>query len=155
TRAALALEFVRPISAAAAATDANAVQANALWAPPASADDLFYGPWGARLQPDPNAVYTFVRRKQKGTNPGMVVRDPQGRERHVQQTKTNGIHPEGPVEVVVSRVLSAVGYRQPPVYFLPSFRLTDGKGTHIEPGGRFRVDDPSLRNAGNWSWDDP
>ena len=154
-RAALAFEFVRPISAAPAATGNNVVQANALWAPPTGVHDLFYGPWGARLQPDPNAVYTFVRRKQKGTNPGMVVRDPQGREWHVKQTKTNGIHPEGPVEVVVSRVLSAVGYRQPPVYYLPSFRLTDGKGTHIESGGRFRVDDPSLRNVGNWSWDDP
>src|SRR6516165_255695 len=92
-RAALAFEFVRPISAAPAATGNNVVQANALWAPPTGVHDLFYGPWGARLQPDPNAVYTFVRRKQKGTNPGMVVRDPQGREWHVKQTKTNGIHP--------------------------------------------------------------
>jgi hypothetical protein len=154
-RTALALEFARPTSAVASATGANDVHANALWAPPTGVLDLFYGPWGARSQPDPNAVYTFVRRKQKGTNPGMVVRDPQGREWHVKQTRTNGIHPEGPVEVVVSRVLSAVGYRQPPVYYLPSFRLADGKGTHIEPGGRFRVDDPSLRNVGNWSWDDP
>ena len=30
--------------------------------------DLCDGPWGARLKPDPTAVYTFVRRKQRGTN---------------------------------------------------------------------------------------
>jgi hypothetical protein len=153
--AAVVPEFVRPMGAVLAPANANVVQANPLWAPPSGTQDLFYGPWGARSQPDPNAVYTFVRRKQKGTNPGMVVRDPQGREWHVKQTHTDGIHPEGPVEVVVSRVLSAVGYRQPPVYYLPSFSLADGKRTHIEPGGRFRVDDPSLRDVGNWSWDDP
>jgi len=150
-------EFVRPMTAVPVTASPDAVQANALWEPPTDLRnrDLFYGPWGARLQPDPNAVYTFVRRKQKGTNPGIVVRDPQGREWHVKQTRTNGIHPEGPVEVVVSRVLSAVGYHQPPVYYVPSFTLSDGKRTHIEPGGRFRLHDPSFKDVGNWSWDDP
>jgi len=133
------------------------VQANALWEPPTGLHDrdLFYGPWGSRLQPDPHATYTFVRRKAKGTNPGVIVRDPQGREWHVKQAKGSGVHAEGPVEVAVSRVLSAVGYHQPPVYYLPSFTMTDGKKTHTEPGGRFRLDEPSLRETGNWSWDDP
>src|SRR6478752_4861515 len=58
-RTALALEFARPISAVPAATGATVVQANPLWAPPTGVRDLFYGPWGARSQPDPNAVYTF------------------------------------------------------------------------------------------------
>src|SRR5262249_33635062 len=147
--------FVRPMTAvpaAAATASADVVQANALWEPPTNSQDrdLFYGPWGARMQPNPNAVYTFMRRKQKGTNPGMVVRDPQGREWHVKQTHPNGIHPEGPVEVVLSRVLSAVGYHQPPVYYLPSFTLNDGKRTHTEPGGRFRLHDDSLQDVGNW-----
>lgn len=149
--------LVRPMVAVPATAPATVVQANALWEPPTDLRDrdLFYGPWGARLQPDPNAVYTFVRRKQKGTNPGMVVRDPQGREWHVKQTHTNGTHPEGPVEVAISRVLSAVGYHQPAVYYLPSFTLSEGKRTHIEPGGRFRLHDPSFPTAGTWSWDDP
>jgi len=85
----------------------------------------------------------------------VIVRDPQGREWHVKQGKGSGQHSEGPVEVVVSRVLSAVGYHQPPVYYLPSFTMRDGKNTHSEPGGRFRLDEPSLRETGNWSWDDP
>jgi hypothetical protein len=150
---------IRPTAAvtATATTSAAAVQANALWEPPTGLRDrdLFYGPWGARLQPDPHAVYTFVQKKQTGTNPGVIVRDPQGRVWHVKQGKGSGLHAEGPVEVVVSRVLSAVGYHQPPVYYLPSFTMREGTSTHSEPGGRFRLDEPSLREVGNWSWDDP
>src|SRR5262249_10866426 len=55
----------------------------------------------------------------------------------------------------VSRVLSAIGYHQPPVYYLPSFAMRDGKTIKTEPGGRFRLDDASMRTMGNWSWDDP
>src|SRR5215475_9793408 len=86
-------QLVRPIAALPAPGPTETVRSNVLWEPATGSHDrdLFYGPWGARLQPDPHAVYTFVRRKQKGTNPGMVVRDPQGRERHVKQTHTNGI----------------------------------------------------------------
>jgi hypothetical protein len=150
-------ELSRSTAAVPVAVATDAVQANVLWEPPTGLHDrdLFYGPWGARLKPDPNATYTFVRRKERGTNPGVVVRDPQGREWHVKQSPRSGNHPEGPVEVVLSRVLSAVGYYQPPVYFLPSFTMKDPKGTHMEPGGRFRLHDPSMHDIGNWSWDDP
>jgi len=149
-------EVVRPIAAVPATAGPAVVQTSVLWEPPTGHDrDLLYGPWGARLQPDPHAVYTFVRRKETGTNPGVIVRDPQGREWHVKQAKGSGRNSEGPVEVVVSRVLSAVGYHQPPVYYLPSFTIRDGKGIHSEAGGRFRLDEPTLRETGNWSWDDP
>jgi hypothetical protein len=126
---------------------------SALWDAPTALErrDLFNGPWGAELAPDPQATYTYVRAKRSGVNPGLIVRDPLGRTWHVKQgRKREGA--EGPVEVVVSRVLSAVGYHQPPVYFLPSFTLADNSGTHIEPGGRFRLDEPSLRVRGTWSW---
>jgi hypothetical protein len=53
---------------------------------------------------------------------------------------------------VVSRVLSAVGYHQPPVYFVPSFTMRDESGLHEEPGGRFRLKVPSLKKRGDWSW---
>jgi|RhiMetdeSRZDD1v2_1073273.scaffolds.fasta_scaffold03469_12 hypothetical protein len=114
--------------------------------------DLFYGPWGAERAPDPNAVYTFVRPKQGGTNPGVIVRDPLGREWHVKQPSRNGQGDEGPAEVVVSRVLSAVGYHQPPVYYLPSFTMTDRSGTRLVRGGRFRLHDGTMRSRGEWSW---
>jgi hypothetical protein len=147
----------RPTAAAPAPAKPDTVRSSALWAPPndLANRDLYYGPWGARLKPDPHAVYTFVRRKTRGTNPGVVVRDPQGREWHVKQSPKSGNHPEGPVEVVVSRVLSAIGYYQPPVYYVPSFVMKDRQGVHTEPGGRFRLHEASMLDVGNWSWDDP
>ena len=114
--------------------------------------DLFHGPWGTQYAPDPHAEYTYVRPKTGGFNPGLIVRDPHGREWHVKQASKNA-GDEGPSEVMLSRVLSALGYHQPPVYYLPSFRLRDGSGVHVEPGGRFRLDLPWLKSVGEWSWE--
>lgn len=127
-----------------------------LWDPPADlADrDLFRGGWGAANAPDPSAIYTFVRPKEGGTNPGVVVRDPEGRTWHVKQPSTNPRGSEGPVEVTLARVLEALGYHQPPVYFLSDFALQDARGTHREVGGRFRLDLPALDARGDWSWHD-
>jgi hypothetical protein len=127
---------------------------SSLWEPPAdiSSADLLFGPWGRNRAPDPAATYTFLRPKKGGVNPGVVVRDDRGRIWHVKQPPRNSQGAEGPVEVVLSRVLSAVGYHQPPVYFLPSFRLTDRSGTQVAPGGRFRLEESSLKAQGQWSW---
>lgn len=132
------------------------VTTSALWTSPGDigAKDLFYGPWGRESAPDPDDTYTFVRRKNDGANPGMTVDDSRGRRWRVKQARGSKGGPEGPAEVVLSRVLSAAGYHQPPVYFLPSFRLSDASGVHIEPGGRFRLDHPALVAEGHWSWDD-
>ena len=91
-----------------------------LWEPPTDVEerDLFYGPWGIERAPDPSAVYTWVANKDHGTNPGVVVQDPRGHEWHVKQPPSNHQGAEGPIEVVLSRVLSAVGYHQPPLYFV-------------------------------------
>src|SRR6185436_6316335 len=113
-----------------------------LWEQPKdlAARDLYNGPWGSTRAPDPHAVYTFVRPKQGGANPGVVVRDPNGREWHVKQPPRGGNRgDEGPSEVVLSRVLSALGYHQPPVYYLRSFTMATGSQTAVEPGGRFRL----------------
>jgi hypothetical protein len=123
-----------------------------LWAEPGqAASDLFNGPWGAKKAPDPHAVYRLVEMKRHGANPGMTVRDPEGRKWSVKQRRSETLD-ESRVEVVMSRVLSAAGYYQPPVYYLPSFTLRDDWGTHVEPGGRFRVSDKSLKDIGEWSW---
>jgi hypothetical protein len=117
-----------------------------------AARDLFLGPWGADDAPDPDATYTLVERKQEGTNPGVTVKDPSGREWHIKQPPHNDQGAEGPVEVTLSRVLSAVGYHQPPVYFMPMVSIADTKGTHREPGGRFRLTEKSLKHTAEWSW---
>lgn len=45
-----------------------------------------------------------------------------------------------------------LGYHQPPVYYLPSFTLADDWGTHTERGGRFRLHEKTLKDKGEWSW---
>lgn len=116
--------------------------------------DLFYGPWGKEHAPDPNGVYKLVELKHTGVNLGMTVKDEKDREWSVKQAYPGGLDPEGPVEVVVSRLLSAIGYKQPPIYHLASFKLKDDFGTKVTIGGRFRLKDKSLKETGFWRWDD-
>jgi len=125
-----------------------------LWERPSNltSRDLFDGPWGRELAPDPRDTYTYVERKRSGVNLGMTVADSQGRHWSVKQPYPGALDDESPVEVALSRLLSAVGYHQPPVYYLREFILKDDWGTHVEPGGRFRLKLESLKDAGPWSW---
>jgi hypothetical protein len=120
-----------------------------LWEQPSDLPtrDLLNGPWGVEYAPNANDTYTFLRKKRQGANPGMTVHDSQDREWHIKQ----GV--EAQPEVVLSHVLSALGYHQPPVYYLPSFALADETGSHPETGGRFRLHDSTLKDRGEWSWD--
>src|SRR6185436_13305430 len=90
----------------------TAAQSAELWEAPADLAErnLFDGPWSTALAHDPAAIYGFVSAKSVGISPGYGVVDPHGVEWSVKQG------PEAKVEVVMSRVLSAVGYHQPPVY---------------------------------------
>jgi hypothetical protein len=114
--------------------------------------DLFYGPWGSELAPDPNDVYELVELKHSGVNLGMTLKDSKGREWSVKQPFPGNLDSEAPVEVVVSRLLSAVGYHQPPVYFLPAFTLKDDFGRKVTVGGRFRPKLKALDEVGEWDW---
>jgi hypothetical protein len=127
-----------------------------LWVEPTdiATRDLLNGPWGADNAPNLWDTFTLVETKHTGVNLGMTVKDEAGREWSVKQAYPGGLDPEGPVEVVLSRLLSAVGYRQPPVYYLAAFRLKDDWGTHIEAGGRFRLKEPTLKDLGPWKWED-
>jgi hypothetical protein len=133
---------------------ASNVNLTELWQEPPNmaAEDLFAGPWGTTNAPDPAATYAFVDRKHDGTNPGITVKDDAGREWHVKQPPHNDQGAEGPIEVTLSRVLSAVGYHQPPVYFVPRVTVAYGGGIHVEPGGRFRLTEKSIKHVGEWSW---
>src|SRR5262249_38517556 len=111
-----------------------AVAGATLWKVPVSpaGRNLLYGPWGAEHAPAPDVPYTFVEAKHTGVNPGMTVRDPQGREWSVKQIPPGRLDAEAQVEVTLSRLLSAIGYHQPAVYFLPAFTLKDAWGSHTE-----------------------
>ena len=138
------------------AATAPAPAGASLWVDPTdlASRDLFYGPWGSALAPDPKGVYTLVERKHTGVNLGLTVKDEKGREWSVKQSYPGGLDPEGPVEITVSRLLSAVGYHQPPIYLLPAFTVKDDFGKKVEVGGRFRLKDPSLKDIGSWKWEE-
>ena len=117
-----------------------------LWEAPTNLEqrDLFFGSGGEKNAPDPNELYKFKSEKAVGTQPGYDVEDSQGREWSVK------LGEEARPEVAVSRLVWAIGYRQPSVYYLPRWTLVrDGKRT-VQSGARFRLDD--TKNLGEWSW---
>lgn len=115
--------------------------------------DLFQGPWGAEHAPDPNDVYDLVELKHTGVNLGMTVKDSKGREWSVKQPFPGNLDSEAPVEVIISRLLSGIGYHQPPVYYLPAFTLKDDFGRKVETGGRFRLKLDEMKEEDAWRWD--
>jgi hypothetical protein len=123
-------------------------QSAELWEEPKDLAErnLFDGPWGKDLAPSPTATYSFVSAKTVGVSPGYAVTDEHGMEWSVKQG------PEARVEVVMSRVLSAVGYRQPPVYYLPRWTLAEGLSQRVEPEARFRPKHTVLKEESEWSW---
>jgi hypothetical protein len=114
--------------------------------------DLYNGPFGAENAPDPKDTYDLVELKHTGVNLGMTVKDSKGREWSVKQPFPGNLDSEAPVEVVISRLLSGIGYHQPPVYFLPAFTLKDDFGRHVETGGRFRLKMDGLKETDSWDW---
>src|SRR5262245_14503225 len=80
-------------------TAPTAAQMAELWEEPKdlSTRDLFFGPFGKELAPNPRATYRFVKEKTTGNSPGFTVVADDGTQWSVKQG------PEGPVEVVVSR----------------------------------------------------
>jgi hypothetical protein len=113
--------------------------------------DLFDGPWGPEYAPDPRAEYEVVSPGAGRDGTGLVVADGRGQKWHVSQAP-NSRYGNGSFEVVLSRALSALGYHQPPVYFLPAFTLRDASGIHREPGGCFRRESAPMTLRGEWTW---
>ena len=106
--------------------------------------DLFHGPGGVKFVP-PARPYRFVAEKKTGTNPGYDVRDSQGRLWSVK------LGDEAQSEVTASRVLWAIGFHQPPTYYVERWRLS-GAAESAPPPGRFRLEVPSHEVIGEWSW---
>jgi hypothetical protein len=119
-----------------------------LWSAPTdvAAQDMVYGPWGKAYAPDAGTPFIYAHAKTHGVSPGLEAKDREGREWSVKYGD------EGHVEVVLSRVLSALGYHQPPVYYVDHFEITDEKGTHHQGGARFRPKLKELKDRGEWAW---
>lgn len=107
--------------------------------------DLFHGAGGSRLVPK-DAEFTFVAKDTTGWSPGFDVKDQQGVEWSVK------LGPEAQTEVVSSRVLWAIGFHQPPIYYLETWNLKGGLESGPQPAGRFRPELPSQKVIADWSW---
>lgn len=115
--------------------------------PGREARDLKYGIGGSRRAPAPDAVYRLEARDDAGFSTSYDVVGPDGTEWSAK------IGPEAQTEVFMSRVLWALGYHQPPVYYLPKWTLRDGEREQIVSEARFR---PKLKELTRldepWTW---
>jgi len=78
---------------------------------------LYWGIGGRRRAPQPAAAFKFESLDTSGFSSSYDVADPEG------ISWSAKIGPEAQTEVVLSRVLWGIGYHQPPVYYLPTWRL--------------------------------
>jgi hypothetical protein len=114
--------------------------------------DLFYGVGGRNLVPNPRARYEYKAEDTRGASPGYKVVDERGRKWDVK------LGEEAPSEVVVSRLLWAIGFHQPTVYYMPPGWSVSGAPKWLEAavgpqnGARFRLEPDNWDNAGEWSW---
>ncbi|HEX5042883.1 MAG TPA: hypothetical protein VFV75_08240 [Candidatus Polarisedimenticolaceae bacterium] len=116
-----------------------------LWEPPQdlSSRDLFHGPGGTALAPA-DGPFRFVSEDREGHSGGYEVIDAGGRHWDVK------IGEEAQAELVVSRILWAVGFHQPVTYYVDDWRMTGGPTGHPAPG-RFRLESDHEKE-GDWPW---
>jgi hypothetical protein len=136
--------FAREPERAAAANTSELVEAN----PDIASRDLFYGVGGRANTPRTDVAYTFLKRKEKGASTNFVVEDPAGRKWNAKF----GV--EARSEVAVSHLLWAIGFHQPPVYYVREWRIADGKEAGVQPEARFRLEQPGWKKRGEWEWKD-
>jgi hypothetical protein len=120
-----------------------------LWTAPATTRDLFLGVGGQRLAPDPTLTYKVLEIKRGGFSMGMTVEGPPKRKWSAK------LPPEASTEVVASRILWAVGYHQPPVYYMGKWNADGASDPNPQLPARFRETKPDLHglDAGdNWSY---
>jgi hypothetical protein len=117
-----------------------------LWQDPGdiATRDLRWGRGGKALMPSADVEYEFKGVDAVGYSAGYDVVDPQGREWDV---KTGD---EAQPEVVASRLLWAVGFHQPIVYYVPEWKMKNGPVTRPF-SGRFRLSS-DHDGVGEWSW---
>jgi hypothetical protein len=118
--------------------------------PGAKPRELIYGAGGAQFAPVKDAKYKLEGKDDLGFSVSYDVVDPDGREWSAK------IGPEAQTEVVVSRLLWALGYHQPPLHYLPSWNLVqEGGDVKRESEARFRPKlDQLERSKEYWEWAD-
>jgi len=128
---------------------ATPAQIAELWHQPEPNRDLFWGIGGPALAPNPDVTYRVLEVKRTGFSSGLTVQDPDNRKWSAK------FPPEAPTEVVASRILWAVGYHQPPVYYLGKWNAEGTPDPNPQLPARFREVKPKfhgLESKGDWSY---
>ena len=117
-----------------------------LWNQPQDIErrNLLSGSAPPALAPAQDVEYTVNKRDESGYSKGYDVVGPDGREWDIKVGK------EVQSEIVVSRILWALGYHQPATYYVTGWKLAgtwDGEG---EPA-RFRLES-DHESEGEWAW---
>jgi hypothetical protein len=124
-------------------------QMNELWIDVAGAPrDLRAGPAPGSPPPEENGRYDVVAIDTAGYSVTYRVKDRAGRDWNVKAGS------EARPEVVSSRLLWALGYHQPPSYYVDHWVAVDTV-RHLDAprdGARFRPRDDGLEAEGVWSW---
>lgn len=107
--------------------------------------DLFYGAGGPDLVPAADAPYRLLQKDTGGFSTTYDLEDASG------MGWSAKIGPEAGSEVVSSRIVWAMGYHQPPSYYLGRWTLVGAEGTAATPA-RFRPKIPWLKQVGVWDW---
>ena len=110
--------------------------------------DLFHGPGGEELVPRTDVAYRFISKDTSGINDNFEVEDPSGRRWDAK------FGSEVKAEVAASRLHWAIGFHQPPVYYVPEWRIADGPHAGPQPEARFRYESPDWKKDGEWAWND-
>ncbi len=142
---AISLAVVHAAPAAPPAPDSNRMAE--LWSEPRdiTTRDLYYGPGGRGLVPRADVSYKVVGLDTTGHSHGYDVVGPDGRVWAVK------VGEEAQSDLVVSRILWAIGYHQPITYYVPRWRIAGG--SEMPPPGRFRLSS-DHKVTGEWSWND-
>lgn len=137
-----------PVVQSTASVPVTPSQMAELWIEPFDLEqrDLFLGPGGSSLRPLEGTAFTFTELDTTGYSRGYDVLDDDGRSWSVK------LGPEAQSEIAASRLLWAVGYHQPPMFYVTRWSLRGGPLPGSQPAGRFRLDVPHARRVADWSW---
>ena len=140
----------RTVVTEAPASPPSAEKMAELWTDPGKERDLYWGIGEKKYAPPADAVYKLKAKDDTGFSVSYDVISPDGTEWSAK------IGPEAQTEVVVSRLLWGLGYHQPPIYYLPSWKLDLGdQEPRMESEARFRPKLEHLERLDDyWAWAD-
>jgi hypothetical protein len=108
--------------------------------------DLRWGPGRPANAPSATAEYTVIKRDDTGYSRGYDVVGPDKRKWSIKVGK------EAQPEIVLSRIIWALGYYQPETYYVTGWRLLGDFEFEGQPA-RFRLQS-DHESAGEWEWVD-